>query len=246
MNKQKVQLIISIVCFSLSILMLAGTTFAYFSVTKEITNTMTAGNVSIALTEAEIKNEGGHLVQDASAPRIQGGGSETVRDYGALYPGMTVFKDPTIENTGSMSAWIAAKVTFSDGEGELHKIIGFDGFPGIDIRTILSGAALDEETHFGVWNDIENARYNDTYAMVQKADVEKGEYTFYFFFRKPLEKDKKVTLFNTLAVPPEWDNSQMQGFTQLQIKVQAYGVQVMDLDSCFEAMTTAFPKEFPF
>ena len=246
MNKQKVQLIISIVCFSLSILMLAGTTFAYFSVTKQVTNTMTAGNVDIELTEAAVRREGSNLVQDIFASRIQGGDARTEHEYGALYPGMTVFKDPTIENTGGTDAWIAAKVTFIDGTGELYNVIGFDGFPGIDIRTILSGAALDEETHFGVWNDIENARYNDTYAMVQKADVEKGEYTFYFFFRKPLEKDKKVTLFNTLAVPPEWDNSQMQGFTQLQIKVQAYGVQVMDLDSCFEAMTTAFPKEFPF
>lgn len=245
MNKQKVQLIISIVCFSLSILMLAGTTFAYFSVTKEITNTMTAGNVSIALTEAEIKNEGGHLVQDASAPRIQGGGSETVRDYGALYPGMTVFKDPTIENTGSMSAWIAAKVTFSDGEGELHKIIGFDGFPGIDIRMLLSGGVLDEGTHFGVWNGIENVRYNDNYVMIQKADAGTGEYAFYFFFLQPFAKHDQVTLFDTLTIPPQWNNSHMQELAQLQIKVQAYGVQTMDLESCFEAMTSAFPSEFP-
>ncbi len=246
MNKQKLQLIFSAVCLALSILMLAGTTFAYFTVTKQVTHTMTAGNITIELTEAAIKEEGGHLVQDTAADRIVGGGEVTVRDYGKLYPSMTVYKDPTIENTGSIGAWIAAKVTFTDGEGELHKVIGYDGFPGIDIRMILSGGILDEGTRFGRWNGIDNVRYNDIFAMVQKADVGMGEYSFYFFFLQPFEQGEKVVLFDTLGIPPQWNNAQMQELAQLKINVQAYGVQMLDLDSCFEAMTLAFAEEFPF
>ena len=246
MNKQKVQLIFSVICFALSILMLAGTTFAYFSVTKQVTHTMTAGNITIELTEAAIKEEGGHLVQDTASPRIVGGSEVAVRDYGKLYPSMTVYKDPTIQNTGTMGAWIAAKVTITDGEGELHKVIGYEGFPGIDIRTVLSGGILEEGTHFGRWNGIDNVRYNDTFAMVQKADVGMGEYTFYFFFLQPLEQYDKVTLFERLAIPPEWNNAQMQELAQLKINITAYGVQLLDLDSCLEAMATAFPDEFPF
>ncbi len=246
MNKQKLQLILSAVCLVLSILMLAETTFAYFSMTKKVTNTMTAGNITIELTEAAIKEKGGHLVQDTSAPRVVGGGEVTVRDYGKLYPSMTVYKDPTIENTGTVGTWIAAKITFTDGEGELHKVIGYDGFPGIDIRTILSGGILDEGTHFGRWNGIDNVRYNDKFAMVQKSDVGMGEYSFYFFFLQPFEQGEKVVLFDTLGIPREWGNAQMQELAQLKINVQAYGVQLLDLDSCYEAMTAAFSEEFPF
>ena len=246
MNKQKLQLIFSAVCLVLSILMLAETTFAYFTMTKKVTNTMTAGNITIELTEAAVKEKGGHLVQDTSAPRVVGGGEVTVRDYGKLYPSMTVYKDPTIENTGTVGTWIAAKITFTDGEGELHKVIGYDGFPGIDIRTILSGGILDEGTHFGRWNGIDNVRYNDKFAMVQKSDVGMGEYSFYFFFLQPFEQGEKVVLFDTLGIPREWGNAQMQELAQLKINVQAYGVQLLDLDSCYEAMTAAFSEEFPF
>ena len=246
MNKQKLQLILSAVCLVLSILMLAETTFAYFSMTKKVTNTMTAGNITIELTEAAVKEKGSHLVQDTSAPRVVGGGEVTVRDYGKLYPSMTVYKDPTIENTGTVGTWIAAKITFTDGEGELHKVIGYDGFPGIDIRTILSGGILDEGTHFGRWNGIDNVRYNDKFAMVQKSDVGMGEYSFYFFFLQPFEQGEKVVLFDTLGIPREWGNAQMQELAQLKINVQAYGVQLLDLDSCYEAMTAAFSEEFPF
>lgn len=245
MNKTKVQMICTIACFVLSVLMFAATTIAYFSDTAQITNTLTTGDVSIELTEAAVKrDDGGNLVENPDAPRIKGGVDTTVRDYGVIYPGISVFKDPTIKNTGDNSAWIAAKITFTDGGGEIHKVIGYEGFPGIDMRVLLNGAMLEERTHFGRWNGIDNVRYNDNYAIVQKADVGLGEYSFLVFIQKPVAPGEEVVLFDNFSVPADWTNEQMQEFAELKIHIQAFGVQMFDLDSCYEAMTNAFPTYF--
>jgi hypothetical protein len=38
----------------------------------------------------------------------------------------------------------------------------------------------------------------------------------------------------------------MRELAELRIHVQAYGVQTFQLQSCLDAMTTAFPDHFPF
>jgi len=245
MKKVKLQIIFSGLCFVLSLMMLLGTSFAYFSDTKQVTNTMTAGNVSIELTEAAVKDDGtGNLIEDPAAPRIKGGVDATVRDYGSIYPGISIYKDPTVKNVGDTDTWIAAVITVSDGAGELYKVIGYDGFAGIDLRALLSGGVLDEGSHFGQWNGIDNVRYNDRYAMVQKADVGMGEYRFLIFFHNTFAPGEEVELFDTFSIPSQWTNAQMQELSELKIHIQAYGVQVFDLESCYEAMTAAFPTHF--
>ncbi|MBO5911889.1 MAG: hypothetical protein J6Q76_00260, partial [Clostridia bacterium] len=54
MKTQKVikfNLYMSCILLGVLVLMLVGVTFAYFSSTKQVTNTFTAGNVEIALSE---------------------------------------------------------------------------------------------------------------------------------------------------------------------------------------------------
>lgn len=245
MNKTKLQMICTIACFVLSVLMFAATTIAYFSDTVQITNTLTTGDVSIELTEAAVKrDDDGNLVEDPDAPRIHGGVETTVRDYGTIYPGVSVFKDPTIKNTGDNSAWIAARITFTDGSGDLHKVIGYEGVPGIDMRVLLGGAMLDEGAHVGQWNGIDNVRYNDKFAIVQKADAGIGEYSFLIFFLEPFAPGEEAVLFDNLSIPADWTNEQMQELAELKIDIQAFGVQMFDLESCYEAMTSAFPTYF--
>lgn len=74
---------------------LIGTTLAYFTDTKEATNTFTVGNVKIELTE----------------PNWDASGSE---DAPAVYPGEPLKKDPTVENVGANPAFIRVKVTGLD------------------------------------------------------------------------------------------------------------------------------------
>jgi len=237
-------MICSAVCFAVSVLLFIGTSFAYFSDTKQVTNTMTVGNVAIELTEAAVKSEGGNLVEDPSAPRIKGGSDATVRDYGIIYPGISIFKDPTVKNVGNTDAWVAAKITITDGVGEIYKVMGYDGFAGIDMRLILGGGMLEETTYFGPWNGINNVRYNDKYAIVQSADVGQGAYSFYIFFHKAFAPGESEVLFDTFSVPAEWTNAEMQELSELKIHIQAYAVQIFDLENCYEAMTTAFATHF--
>lgn len=65
-----------------------GTTLAYFTDTKTVTNSFTAGNVTITLNEAKVNEEG---------QKIVGEGAERVQENTyKLYPGKEYDKDPTI------------------------------------------------------------------------------------------------------------------------------------------------------
>lgn len=250
MNTKKVvkfNIYMSFILLGVLVLSFITATLAYFSDHKQVTNTMTAGNVQITLSESAVKPDGnGNLVADPSAARIYGGADEVINKYGKVYPSQSVFKDPTIANTGDEPAWIAAKVTLTDGQGDLTKVMGYDGFEGIDIEVLLGGGLLDEKVHVGTWNGMHNVCHNDRYAMVQVPNNAEGEYSFYFFMLEPVTSGNSVMLFDTFEVPFEWNNAEMQHLKELTVKVEAFGVQTFDLDSCFVAMTNAFPTHFDF
>ena len=232
-----------------AIIAAAGGTLAYFSDSKEMTNVFTVGNVYISLTEAAVKNDGtGNLVEDPEAPRVQGVALDSTanayHDYGFLFPGKVMYKDPTITNVGSDDAWIAAKIILTDGNGNINNLYGYENSEQIDIRSLLSGALLDQSVHFGVWNGIEDVIYNDTYAMIQSANVQHGTYEFYFFIHASMESGDSVVLFDTMFIDPEFSNAQMQELGNLEITVQAFAVQTYGFDSCYEAMQVAFPEHF--
>lgn len=247
MKSIKAKLIVSNVLLGVLTLLLIGVTIAYFTDTKQISNTLTSGNVRIMLSEAAVKSDGaGNLVEDNTKTRIFGKNDATIHDYGTIYPGQTIYKDPTIQNTGTNDAWIAAKVTITDGQGDLHKIIGYEGYQEIDIETLLGGRLLAEKVHVGTWNGIENVCYNERYAMVQVADVAEGEFSFYFFFLSTFKQGDSEVLFDTLSIPAEWNNAEMQELIDLDIKIQAFASQTQEMESCFDAMKTAFPDYFKF
>lgn len=77
-----------------------GTTLAYFTDTKEVTNTFSSGNVTITLDEAPVDPDG----QATDGARV------TANDY-KLYPGKAYDKDPTITvATGSEDCYLFVKV----------------------------------------------------------------------------------------------------------------------------------------
>ena len=238
-------LIIDAIVLVSAIVMFAYTSFAYFSETRQISSTITSGNVSIVLTEASVKRDAvGNLVQDPDKPRIIGSADQTDHDYGTVYPGQSIFKDPTVTNTGSDKAYIAAKVTITDGRGDVHKVLGIDGYDDIDITMLISGGLLDESSRFGTWNGIEDVTYNDHYAMVQVPSRIEGKYEFYFFILDPVESHESVVFFEQVFFSSGFNNSEMQEFIDLKIDFRGFGVQTFGFASCYEAMTTALPEYF--
>lgn len=228
---------------------LAGGSLAYFSDNREMTNVFTAGNVYITLTEAAVKSDGkGNLIEDTESPRVEGVAIDSATDvynnYGMLFPGKVMHKDPTITNTGDDAAWIAAKIIITDGNGDINKLYGYENYQEIDIHSIFSGGLLASTIHVGTWNGIEDVCYNDQHAMVQVADAGNGVYEFYFFIKTALEAGETVMIFDTMTVDPEFTNTDMQQLAQLEVTVQAFAVQMFGFDDCYTAMCRAFPEYF--
>lgn len=249
MKLRKMHIVAIVLVLCVAMIAAAGGTLAYFTDDREVTNVFTAGHVYIELTEAAVKDSGtGNLVEDPDKPRVHGVAIDSTEDikhnYGMLYPGKTIHKDPTIQNTGEDPAWIAAKIIITDGKGDINKLYGFPNKEQIDIRLMLSGGLLSEKVHMGTWNGIAHVDHNENYAMVQVPDVAGGVYEFYFFMLNPFEKDARVEIFDTMTILPEFTNEAMKELAELEITVQAFAVQTFGFDSCYGAMTGAFPEHF--
>jgi predicted ribosomally synthesized peptide with SipW-like signal peptide len=238
-----------VLAFCVAVIAAAGGSVAYFTDTKATENVFTAGNVYIELSEAAVKaDSGGNLLEDTEKDRIVGAeiGSTTptVVDYGCLFPGQTIHKDPTIKNVGKNSAWVAAKVIITDGDGDIGRLYYSATDSDIDIRMLLRGGLLGESGRVGEWNGMTGVRYNENYAMVQASNRANGEYVFYFFMLNKLEKGESVELFDTMLVDPYFGNDEMEEFAQLKIDVEAYAVQSFGFSGCYEAMNEAFADQF--
>ena len=240
-----------IVVLSVILGVAVGRTIAFFTDSKASTGVFTLGNVYISLTEAHVKSDGrGNLVEDTERGRVEGAdttenGAPNVHNYGVVSPGQSIHKDPTITNTGDVKAWVAFKVSLEDGIGDIHKLYGYDeDSDKIDIERLLSGALLEETVHVGTWMGNEFTCYNDNYAMVQVSNRYAGTYDFYFIMLRQLAPGESVEVFDTLTIDAEFNNSEMREFKEFRITVRAYAVQTNGFESCYEAMTTAFPTHF--
>lgn len=247
MKSLKFKLIISNILLSVVVLLLIGTTIAYFTDTKGISNTLTSGNVTITLSEAEVKSDNaGNLVEDTNAQRFFGTANSATHDYKTIFPGQSIFKDPTIQNIGDQDAWIAAKITLTDGAGHIDRVLSYPGYQGIDIKELLYGGLIGESAHVGVWNGIEQVRHNDNYAMVQIPDAATGKFEFYFFLNNKFLQGDSTVIFDHMNIPDYFSSEDMQEFKELTIDIRAYAVQARGFDNCFDAMKEAFPSHFDF
>lgn len=225
-----------LIAIGLCLVILAATilngTAAYFTDEQGVTNTFTSGNVEIKLEETKADNSG-TITSGTNA-------------YGKVYPGQTVVKDPVITNTSSTEdAYIAAKVTVTDGDGDLrHQDVIPDANNGIAIKELLKGGILDSATFVTDVADIE-AELAANNVVYQAADPTNGTYTFYFFVKGavPTTGENSVTLFETMTIPADWDNEEMDQIKQLTIDVKAYGVQTFGFDNSYDALVATFFEE---
>ena len=256
--KKKILSLAMIVCM-LSIAIVGGT-LAYFTDTDSALNTFTVGDVQIDLTEAAVKDDGyGNLIEDTEAARKDvGTADEDKYDYGKLYPGQSIFKDPTIQNLGSEKAYVAAKVTVKSA-GDLHAILGAKvGETVYDILAlddIISGGVVTDDFTQGYLEDYEGTNPNlfgniyeggDFVYQEVKVEGTAKEYVLYFFIKDELETDETAVLFDTIEIKDKWTNADMAQLEDLEINVDAYAVQAYGFHNCFDAMTAAFPDDFAF
>lgn len=244
----KFNLYMSFILLVTFLLMFIAITIAYFTDSKQMTATLTAGNVKITLVESAVKqDENGNIVKDPEGGIVVAKSkAEDIHEKSRVYPGMTIWKDPTITNTGDAPEWIAAKVTLTDGSGDLHKIMGYSGYEEIDIEKLLAGGLLEEHVDIEDWNGFSDVCINERYAMLQLADSAEGKYEFFFLMLKPVAVGEQVTLFEEVVFDQMWNNDHMKELVDLKIHVQAYGVQLYQMQDCLQAMSTAFPEHFPF
>lgn len=235
----------AIICASIS------GSIAFFNDSKESTSVYTAGSVYIDLSEAATKADGiGNLVEDPDSDRIYGAdindsANIVVNNYGVVFPGQSIYKDPTVTNTGRNSAWIAMKVIVKDGVGDIHRLFNYNEYyDDIDIEHFISGGLLDERVNVGTWNGIEDVCYNDNYAMIQSSNRQSGVYEFFFIMLQPLQKGDSVTIFDTVFFDSSFGNEEMMEFKEFEITVQAFAVQTFGFSSCLDAMNVAFPEHF--
>ena len=246
---------LKIIAFTLAVTVIVSAaisgSIAFFTDSKESQTVFTAGNVYIELSEAAVKADtSGNLVEDTEKDRIIGGeindqGATVINNYGVVFPGQTIHKDPTIKNVGSSSAWVAAKIIVEDGVGDIHRLFGYNDFSDdIDIEHFIEGGLLDEQVHVGEWNGITDVCYNENYAMIQHASRRDGKYEFYFIMLNPLAKDDSVEIFDTIFINSMFGNTEMVEFKEFKVTIQAFAVQTFGFSSCYDAMRGAFTEHF--
>ena len=248
--KKKIVALCLVICM-LAIAIVGGT-LAYFTDTAEETNTFTAGKIDITLSEVEVENVDGNYVakKDGEGEEIRLYGKEIGEENPVgqsyhLFPAMTIAKDPTITVVkNSEDAYVAAKVTV---KGDLYDLIGVDGYDTINIHGLASGGLLADQAG-GAYGDYNGlfVFQNDNYAIHQVADKANNTWTMYIFMKNIQPKqdaDAEIVLFDTLTIPADYDNAEMEKINGMSIKVEAYATQTNGFADCYTAMTTAFVKD---
>lgn len=119
----KKKVLFSITALALAGLVAAGATLAYFTSSDTATNVITTGNVGIQINETSNENKEDY---------------EYTPNVGIVYkkpytPGSVISKIPTVENTGSNSAYVRVRFEFQDNSGNAVSFNGRD-LPILDIQ----------------------------------------------------------------------------------------------------------------
>ena len=175
-------------------------TLAYLTSTATVKNTFTVGKVAITLDEAEV-TEYGEAVTPAS--RVK---ENTYK----LLPGHTYNKDPMVTVlAGSEPSYIKMTVTFSKAN-ELDAIFAPTG--GADLISIFKG--------YDAANWINKGNTKDATANTR---------TYEFWYKEAVgAPDGDVALdalFDSITVPGEITQKQLETIADMTITVNAYAIQ---------------------
>lgn len=192
----------SIALVMMAVLLVAASvmgTLAYLTSKDTVKNTFTVGKVAIKLDEAKVDMNG---VAVKPAERVQ-------RNEYKLMPGHTYTKDPMVTVLkGSEPSYIKMTVTFSKAN-ELDAIFAPTG---ADLTSIFKG-------------------YNDAnwIAKGNTKDATANTRTYEFWYKEPIgASDGDVALdalFDSITVPGEITQKQLDTIKDMTITVNAYAIQ---------------------
>ena len=209
MTERKKKLITLSVVMGIVVMVAAGSTIAYFTDTKDATNTFEMGDVEIKLDETDIDNPDSR--------------TEEGNNYSDLAPGQVVTKDPIIYNTGSKDAYVRAKVTVKDWVSECAKYFpDASAYGEADYKNTLSLLIGSDDNATGLesgWS-IEGAKKNDA-----------GDVTFTLKYDGTLASGKQTTIFQQVQIPERMENDESFG----DIVITGQAIQTQGFDSWEEA-----------
>ena len=228
--KKKILLVTLVVC--VLAMTIASTTMAYFTDTEKAENIFTTGKVDIQLTQAMVQVEAANAAGTENIVKVDPEVRQTFTslDYSTIrniYPGQIVSCDPRIENIGSETAYVAAKITIS---GVNRTLIA----PDATVKNFLQGGELS------------------TTGNLVAYDVSGDDIIVYVIVARSLVKyagntnvaDYYAVLFQTVNIPTAWGNDEMTECADLEITVDAYATQQVGFADAQTAIQTAFATEF--
>lgn len=195
----------------------------------------------------------GVMVNDLSTGGLDVIESETLWDNDTdgknMHPGYTVKKNPTITNiTGILdnNAYIRAQITIKDGEGDritskkrndlIYETIRWDA-----TNTMLEGKkySLDKVHSYPNVNP-------EFYYVAEESDPDKGLYVYYLSrvlrstesTEHTTDGENSITLFNTIVLPYEWSQDELDVMGDYQVEVDFRAIQEKAFDSVEDAMQT--------
>lgn len=244
-------------CAAMLAIAIVGASLAYFTDTKDATNTFTVGNVKIELIEQQ-RGENGlepfeqnkHLypIVGSAQGEKDALGMPTAKNY--------VDKMVTIENKGSEAAYIRAYFaipsalddgyeTFNAGLNVLHFNFG---------NKVVNGAISSTEgvewiwTHGSKWNYFETTlsdgiKYNVYYADYYQA-VDAGATTEQLVQGVYLDKTFDIKDGKCYAFGKEVTLDDGWNWEKVSCPIFAVAVQAAGFDSAEEAVTAAFGEKY--
>lgn len=160
MTKRKQKIITLSAVAAVAAMVVAGSTLAYFTDTKEAVNTFTMGDVSIKLDETDIDGE------DSSR-------TETGNDYTEVVPGVWMTKDPVITNTGSQDAYVCAEVKVEGWLPLYKKYINSSPEPD-DVKNSLTELVDELGEGWSIYGHYQDIETGDITFLLQYADILKS------------------------------------------------------------------------
>lgn len=174
-------------------------TLAYLTSTDTVKNTFTVGKVNITLDEAEVDMNG---VAVTPAKRVK-------KNEYKLMPGHTYTKDPMVTVlAGSEPSYIKMTVTFSKAN-ELDAIFAPTG---ADLTSIFKG--YDSANWIAKGNTKDAAANTRTYEFWYKETV-----------GAPTADVALDALFDSITIPGEITQAQLETIKDMTITVTAYAIQ---------------------
>ena len=252
--KKKLTLVVT--CIVLVAAMVIGGTLAYFTDTKNATNTFAVGNVKIDLIEQQ-RGENGLVPfeQGKKLYPIVGSAQGEKDEYGMPIAKNYVDKMVTIKNTGSEKAYIRAYFaiptalddgyeTFNAGLNVLHFNFG---------NKVVNGAISSTEgvewiwTHGNKWNyfetTIDGIKYNVYYADYYQA-VDAGATTEQLIQGVYLDKSFNIKDDGAYAFGEKLTLDEGWNWNNVSCPVFAVACQAEGFASANEAITAAFGANY--